>query len=244
VVGTLEYASALRNLDAFVSAATPDELAAADKFIADRPEYHVFTGLAERIRPAGEKPATSTAKAAPQQGLMWVVALARIEAGSILATFSKVPQPFEVVGPTRWELPAYRELLRDGAQTHYWALAQDPNVAAVKMKVPDSQTLAYLRRLNLARAMLSAAARSNASELSEQGWSTLVEQDQQLLSLQNAITFRVTKHLKALQATTNRTTLPPEVVKAAAACPSQLRAEQAELLQGTAKVQFFKTKRN
>lgn len=89
------------------------------------------------------------------------------EAGAILGTFTTLPSPFEVVGPTKWEMAAYRELLMDGAQTHYWAIANDPNAPSSNtatdfLRAPGPEMLAYIRRLNLARSMLNAAAMSNA----------------------------------------------------------------------------------
>ena len=173
---------------------------------------------------------------------MWVVALARIEAGAILATFTTLPSPFEIVGPSQWEMPAYKELLMDGAQTHFLALANDVNVGAVATKLPGTETLAYIRRLNLARAMLNAAARSNAQELSLSEWLQLEAQDRQLLAMRNRLSLKVSRYVATLNSTSVNKTMTEQQRTNVAACILQLAGEQRELAAGTAKVQTFSVK--
>lgn len=181
---------------------------------------------------------------AKKTGLMWVVALARLEAGGILATFSTHANPFEVVGPTHWEMPAYRELLMDGAQTHFWALANDPNVAAVAMKIPGTEMLSYIRRVNLARSMLSAAARSNAQALSPIEWSQLTAQDSQLLSMRNQYSFRVKKYLASLNSYSKEAiSSNGKEYTNVSACGKQLAGEARELAAGTAWIQVINHQR-
>ncbi|HQR08105.1 MAG TPA: hypothetical protein PLN21_14850 [Gemmatales bacterium] len=242
VVGTLEYLSALRNLDAFLQAASREELAAADKFVSSRPQFTVFTQLADRFKQGPGTAQTSPAaqQASQKRGLMWVVALARLEAGAILATFTTLSTPFEMVGPTKWELPAYKELLMDGAQTHYLALANDSNVATVALKLPDTETLAYIRRLNLARSMLSAAARSNAAELSPHDWSELEVEDRQLLATRDRFVLRVNKSLNSYSKESK--TITGEQYTTMKTCILALRGEQVELAAGTAWKQTIKPK--
>lgn len=245
VVGTLEYLSALRHLDAFHRSASSEELDAADKIVSSRPQYAVFTGMSDRFRQTPAVGQTSSNnQAAPKKGLMWVVALARMEAGAIMGTFTTQANPFEVVGPTLWEMPAYKELLIDGAQTHYLAISNDANVATVAMKVPDSETLSYIRRLNLARSMLSAAARSKAQEMSPQEWSQVEMQDKQLLTIRDRFAQRVSRHLDLINSNaTSQTPVSDKLRTNAKACSMQLLGERRELLAGTATVQTFNYKR-
>jgi hypothetical protein len=246
VVGTLEYLSALRHLDAFLHSASSEELDAADKIVSSRPQYAVFTGMSDRFRqsPAVGQTSSNNQTASPKKGLMWVVALARMEAGAIMGTFTTLSNPFEVVGPTRWEMPAYKELLIDGAQTHYLAISNDANVATVAMKVPDSETLSYIRRLNLARSMLSAAARSKAQEMSLQEWSQVELQDKQLLTIRDRFAQRVSRHLDLINSNaTSQTPVSDKLKSNAKACSMQLLGERRELLAGTATVQTFNYKR-
>ncbi|MBL8822106.1 MAG: hypothetical protein JNJ77_05920 [Planctomycetia bacterium] len=240
IVGTLEYFSALRNFDEFLRTANREELDAADRYVSNRPEFTVYSQLSDRFR---QQPvmanATSRESAAKKQGLMWVVALARLEAGGILGTFSTISNPFEVVEPTLWEMPAYRELLMDGAQTHFWALANDPNVAAVAMKIPGTEMLSYIRRLNLARSMLSAAARSNADQLTPVDWSELTAQDSKLLGMRNQFSFRVKRYMASQTSSTRETTTRTKQSTLSDACILQLAGEQRELAAGTLRTETF-----
>lgn len=244
VVGTFEYLSSLRNLDAFLSSASSEELAAADKFVTARPQFTVYTQLADRFRQgsASQPLQLDRQTAAQKKGLMWVVALARLEAGAILGTFTKLPAPFETVGPTRWELPAYKELLMDGAQTHFLALNNDANVAIVARKIPDTEMLSYIRRLNLARSMLSAAARSNAQELSPEDWLQVQSQDRQLLLTLGRFSQRVNGYVASLNNTNVSKTTSERIKSEVIACGAQLAGEQRELAAGTARVRTFTVK--
>jgi hypothetical protein len=243
VVGTLEYMSALRNLDAFLSAASAEELAVADRIVTSRPEFTVFTRLSDRFRSGSQQWAFGGQGAAEKRGLMWVVALARLEAGAIVATFTRLPSPFEIVGPSRWEMPAYKELLMDGAMTHVWALANDGQAAVVARKPPDSEVLAYIRRINLTRAMLNAAARSNAPELPPQAWSQLVEQDRQLVAARKLFSAAIAEYVAKQNYSMISTQISVGQQKAFAMyCKAQLAGEQRELAAGTARVHTFKAK--
>jgi len=175
---------------------------------------------------------------------MWVVALARLEAGAILGTFTTLPAPFEIIGPSQYEMPAYKELLMDGAQTHYWALVNDASVKAVAANPPGTEMLAYIRRLNLARAMLSAAARSNAKDLSSTQWSQLVEEDQQLLNLRNSYSQQIDRYLALMRSTNVNKSIPDSAVRSVKACGLQLEGERQELQAGTASFQIITAKKD
>lgn len=245
IVGTLEYISALRNFDAFLSTATKEEIEAADRFVSSRPEFTVYSQLSDRFRQQPVLAYSSNSEpSAKKTGLMWVVALARLETGGILATFSTHSNPFEVVGPTLWEMPAYRELLMDGAQTHFWALANDPNVAAVAMKIPGTEMLSYIRRIDLARSMLSAAARSNAQALSPNDWSQFISQDSKLLGMRHQYSFSVKKYLASLNSYSKETTTSKgKEYRVGGGCPAQLQNEARELAAGTAWIQVINYQR-
>lgn len=140
-------------------------------------------------------------------------------------------------------MPAYRELLMDGAQTHYWALANHPNAPSVIMRIPGPEMLAYLRRLNLARTMLSAAARSNSQDLSSQEWSLLATQDSELLRMQDRFSLRLNRYLASLNSYSKDVqTITSDKYTYLNACGSQLAGERRELAAGTAKVQTFVVK--
>ena len=166
LVGYFEYRMALEHLDELLRIATPTELRAIEELVEESDEFKVYTNLARRLQTGpsslAEKGRRENDNFA-RRGLPWVMALARVELGAMLAGFARHPAPFTAVGPSRYEMDAYRELLVDGASTHYWALANDPQLKEVAGKFPpDGKTLAYIRRLNIARHFQIAASQSGA----------------------------------------------------------------------------------
>ncbi|MCH7728085.1 MAG: hypothetical protein IH991_16650, partial [Planctomycetes bacterium] len=166
LVGFYEYVNALREFDQLVQTASPQELEAMDEIVKDYNEYAVFANLSRRIQTDSSSLAEKGAADDDnfqRRGLGWVMALARVEVGAMLAGFTDVPQPFAVVRPTQFEMPAYRELLEDGLRTHYWSLIRDPAVQLViaqSLKEPNHQTLAYVRRLSITRKFLHAVSQA------------------------------------------------------------------------------------
>lgn len=233
---------ALRQLDEFVQRANPDELKAADELVGARPEFVVYSSLRGRLQrgPSALAPvASSAADAGGKKGLAWVIGLARVEMGGILATFSSHPSPFEAVKPTRFDMAAYRELLLDGAQTHVWALVNDPAVAEVAKSTPDTRMLAYIRRLNMVRLFLRAGVMANANQITPLQAQEAATQDSRLSKLRDQFSSSVLAYLTIMnsrQSASRSTTSTREV---AAACGQQLRREMSALKEGTATSQTF-----
>jgi hypothetical protein len=238
VVGFLEYGAALNNLDALVASASPQELQAIDAILQDRPEFTVFVNIASRVQ---RLPSTlvPTSAAEPRRGLAWVLALARAELGGMVATFGQHPSPFAAVRPTTLELDAYRAILLDGSQTHYWALVNDPQLAKVAKSVPDTQMLAYIRRLNAVRHFLRAGANGYSKELKPPQVAEILAEDQRLGSLRQDFVATVADYLAAMTYSQSSTQTTSDGKVMARACSAQLGGEAAELRLGTAKVQTF-----
>ena len=242
VVGFLEYAMALKQLDEFVNRAYPDELKAADELVGEREEFTVYSNLRGRLQrgPSTLAPvAASAADTGGRKGLAWVMALARVELGGILGTFSGHPSPFEAVKPTAFDLPAYRDLLLDGAQTHVWALVNDPQVALVAKSTPNTRMLAYIRRLNLVRMFLHAAVMANANQITRPQAEEAVAQESQLTKLRDQFSASVLGYLTLMnqrQTASDTNTTSREVMEA---CGKQLRREVSSLQKGTATSQTF-----
>jgi hypothetical protein len=224
VVGFLEYSMALRNLDEFVKQASKEELQAADEWVADRPEFTIYTNLSRRVQSAQSTLAPAS-KNDDRQGLAWVTALARVELGGILATFSSYESPYEVVGPTQFDLPAYRELLMDASQSHVWALANDRELDRAASGVPDTKMLAYLRRVGLIRLLLNAAARANAKELARAQMQELVAQDNQLQNQQDRFGVTIATYLRAMNAQGASTTSKTVDVEMAMYCKNTCKRQ-------------------
>lgn len=170
LVGYYEYIKALENFDRLLAMCSPTEIDVIDELVKERDEFAVYTNLSRRLQRA-----QSTLTERPQKpddsferrGFAWVVALARTEVAAIIGGFTHMPAPFESVRPTKYEMAAYRELLQDGARTHYWALVNDPALKKLLRAVPDHRTVAYVRRLTVALEFLHAAAKVDANHYTQ-----------------------------------------------------------------------------
>ena len=92
-----------------------------------------------------------------------MTALARVEFGAMLATFTTVDHPFAATRPTSFDQFEFMEVLLDGARTHYWALQQDPFLRKVSRMSPRyPEVLSYSRRLGLIQSILSAVLQSGS----------------------------------------------------------------------------------
>jgi len=201
MVGSYEYDQALNHFDQLLQIANSEELAAIDEIVKQHDQYAVYTNLSRKVE-KGESSLAEPKKAKDDQferrGLAWVIALARIEMGAMLATFSDLPTPFAAVSPGLYELPAYLELLLDGARTHYWALFSDPflkQIAAKTILKPDHQTNAYVRRLAVARAFVYAVAKMGADRFSDQQRTELLNWKNQLDQFQLTMVAYIKRYL-------------------------------------------------
>ncbi len=180
IVGYQEYANALNHLVPLVKQADEEALAAYDKIIESMPELAIYTNLSRRFNFAMAQNSSLTpllrrtlnlynssslkdkddlaAAEYRHAGIGWLIALARLEHGSIEIGYQKDVSPFNLTHLTTVETPAFLELLLDGARSHYWAMNMDPvthylldgNVP----KVSDRTALAYGRRAVLVLKML------------------------------------------------------------------------------------------
>jgi hypothetical protein len=162
VVGFLEYGMALERFDRLAAICKPEELKALDALVKERDELVVFTNLSRRLQ-RGPSALAETPRAADdtfeRRGLAWIMALARVEVGAMLAAFTEVVSPFEKVAGGGYDRAEYQEMLLDGMRTHYWALAGDANAAAVLKRKPTNETLNYIRRLTMVMAFQQAVAK-------------------------------------------------------------------------------------
>ncbi|MBW3541019.1 MAG: hypothetical protein KY476_12170 [Planctomycetes bacterium] len=160
LVGFLEYGMALKNLTEFVNSAGETELVIAEEIVRSRPQFRVDPDLARYMRFTGgpNDRRRTAAGTTSQHGLAWVMALARVEFGAMLAGYSSHPSPFQATPPTPLETEAFRALLNDAVAAHYWALKFDPAVRNYPQTgVPDAHIITYGRRVGMIRRMLEAA---------------------------------------------------------------------------------------
>lgn len=240
LVGFTEYSQALDQLGRLVASLTPSELQQVDKFVASCDEYTVYTNLSRRVEFAPSSltevadPQDSQASPFKRQGLAWVMGLARVELAAMLATFTPIMEPFVFVNPTAFEMPAYQELLLDGARTHYWSLIRDPQLPHVLEKRADNpEVLSYSRRLVLARSMLSGAIRVGIQGYSPIQLRELFSWKQSLDGLQQQFVTKIRYFLESVtgHVDVTRTKQYSEYIEA---CTFLLSAEESALKSGDA----------
>jgi hypothetical protein len=151
LVGYYEYSNALDLLDQLLRISKPEEIAVYDKWVAERPEFTIYTNLS---RLANEKPnAFSSIEVSStgneKRGLAWVMGLARLELLAMTSVYGSEGQLSSMRAPTAFENLAFRDLLFDGMRTHVWALTGDERFKKLLQKNPDAETIAYARRLTL-----------------------------------------------------------------------------------------------
>ncbi len=210
LVGYLEYSRALSLLDYLVTRSTRDELALMDQIVGSRDELTVYTNISRRIpkkvaSSLDEPPGSSTSFA--KRGLAWMMGLARVELGAMVAGFTGQREPFAVVPPTHFDRMAYGELLLDGARTHYWSLGNDPATAVYlsyrnrqltaadkdrgRPEIQEAQAIAYGRRAALAREFVRAIQVFGRGEFTPQQTAELNAWEEELDDLVDTIAYKV-----------------------------------------------------
>lgn len=165
LVGFLEYGKALQDFERLARIASPQELQVMDELLRNDPQYTVHVNLVRRMpqnRQSAFAPAVATDA---REGLPWIIALARLEYGAILAGFTKEQVPFPNPARDALEGQAFDELLLESALMHAWALQNDPLVrgrqaatgrSSPPMQLAKYRVLAYERRVSLAWKILQA----------------------------------------------------------------------------------------
>jgi hypothetical protein len=219
IVGFIEYGMALQHLDQFVSTAPREELELAEDLVRERPEFAVYTNLSRhfegptflREQPRDERDSFR------RHGLEWVLALARVEAGAMLAGFTSHPGPFAAVAPKSYGVEAFRELLIDGLRTHYWTLKLDPVIQNYhRTGIPVNHIITYGRRVSLARHFLQALVAGWGDQLLPIQRAELKTQDEEMRRLQLAFLYCLARRNAGSSSTVSLT----DVLKA---CPPLLK---------------------
>lgn len=232
-----------------------------EDFVGENESFTIHTHLARRVQPAQstllsypkgkpgptlKKASNSTPSASSEHnenartGLSWAMALARIEFASVLAAFTEATDPYVAVRPTKFELPAYKQLLLDGVATHYWTLAKDPAVKQVSKISPSNPViLAFTRRLSLSRKMLRGLAKAAVGEFQPIQYRELAKWNRDLDGLHFGMLLAIEDYLQAI--TVQNTIRGESEREFVEACRRQLLAEQDELRRGTAKVTNYET---
>ena len=208
IVGFWEYSKALQNLDELAAMATPDEMYAIETIVKLEPEFTVFTNLSRRLemgRSTLAEPIGAGDDGA-RKGFKWVTALARVEVGAMLAAFTNHPQPFAAVAGKGYDKAEYKEMLLDGAKMHFWSLTNDPGFTTIMRRfTPNGTTLTYLRRLNLASALVHALAFTSGQEFNPAQRQEVLVYVSKLGQSRQSIRERIEAYLSQVAASTKKT---------------------------------------
>ena len=102
---------------------SPGELEAVEQIVLADNRLAFDTNLSRRVEstpgPLSEQPSPEGYR---RHSLAWVMGLARVELGAMVAAFTETPKPFQFVKPSGYEAEAYRELLLDGLRHHVLTL--------------------------------------------------------------------------------------------------------------------------
>lgn len=241
VVGFLEYGKALEHLDRLANWATPEELSAINSIIADREEFTVYNRLPEAFAPeSGSQVLTESRETVTEHlGLDWVIALARVEFGAIVAAFTDHPDPYMFVTDDSFARSATLKLLLEGVAGHYRSMRDEANFADFeKQNGTIYSQLSYSRRVRIARAMLRPLVNTGPSS-----WTS--EQARQIESCREYLEFAQTYLTAAIRSfLASRTYQGPTTTETrtrefAAACGRLLSAERREIRAGTARITRF-----
>lgn len=223
LVGFIEYGKAVEFLDEFLKKAEPGEIEIAEQIVREQNQFAIYTNLSRTMQ--GQTQFSEQPRMAGDRfrrhGLAWMMALARVELGAMLAGFTSHPRPFHAVKPSKYEADAFRNLLLDGYRSHYWALKRDPVVSAYyKLGIPENHIITYGRRATVARHFLRAVRDGSYQEFSGRQLAELSVHESDLRRLQLAYLYCLSKKNSTIE---NET-----VTEKLKVCPSLLSAVYSE----------------
>ncbi|MGI9518051.1 MAG: hypothetical protein ACR2NP_13440 [Pirellulaceae bacterium] len=245
VVGFLEYGNALDHLDSLISMADKDDLEAIEAIIGQRPEFAVYTTMpeqfpmdAESSRFDGDTGQNTLNSAGKRTGLAWVLALARVEFGAIIAGFTEHPDPYMFVTPEALDYRQSLHLLLEGVNGHYTNMQNAEQFGEfTKNSGNIKSALAFSRRVRIVRSMLSPLMKPGRSAWRTDQADELQKYADDMEGAQVVLNASLRSFLAAQTNTVDSTTTR-EFVNA---CGRQLEAERKELNAGTATVRDFRT---
>lgn len=170
IVGFVEYERAVVSFDKFINNASIAEFEIGEQIILDQDALAIETNLSRSLEPSAgplSERSENPRDDYKRRGLAWILAVARVELGAMLAGFTLHSTPFSVFAPKTFKVERvktlpygtaeYAEVLLDGLRTHYWALMNDRAVQNYyKAGVPEEHLMTHSRRANLGQAFLRA----------------------------------------------------------------------------------------
>jgi hypothetical protein len=226
IVGFIEYAQAVQYLDKFVAEASIGEFEVAEEIIRSQKAFRIDTNLSRKIEGASTLSEQSPIARDDfsRHGLEWMLALARVELGAMLAGFTSHAEPFLSLAPTTYKqekervntvpfgTAAYSEMLIDGLRAHYWSIVREDLISNYfKTGVPENHLLTQSRRAivgrQFVRAVLQFNGGGNAGEnLPPPQQTELQTWDQAFQKLQRIMLYCLTFKVGQEKTTTNERT--------------------------------------
>lgn len=249
LVGFYEYVKAIDLLGELVRSSTPEEITVYNEIIAKHAELNIYTNLSRLVEQKGSSLSEQSATTDDdfrRRGLDWMIALAKVELGAMVASYTDNPFPFAAVKPSKFEETAYAELLLDGARYHYWTLTKDPlfrQVAQRSAFQPTGETVAYVRRLTLSRLFLIAAIDYRGRSWTEDQLMEATKWKNELEYASKGIQGNIQQYLAQTISVpigsgsqTQNVSDNKKLQSISAYCYTILQAERAEINSGTAKI--------
>ncbi len=244
VVGYLEYGRALDVFSELVSMSDEEDLAAYDAIIGTRSEFSVFNTMPEGFEETGDESRNQVASktgetglARANLGLPWLVALARLEFGAILAGFTEHPDPYQYLQPDSFAYTETMQMLLEGVASHYLTLQNDEvQEQYIKENANVQGALTLSRRVRIARAMLRPMMKEERSRYTSNQANQLEKAANDLDTAQASVNSAITKYLSQSATLVQDETVTREILNA---CGAQLAAERREILEGTATITRF-----
>ena len=243
VVGYLEYGRALDTFGELVSMSDEEDLAAYDAIIGTRSEFAVFHTMPEGFDESGgesrNQVANETGLARANVGLSWLVALARLEFGAIVAGFTEHPDPYQYLQPDSFAYTETMQMLLEGAASHYLTLLNDEvQEQYIKENANIQGALTLSRRVRIARAMLRPMMKEERSRYTSNQANQLEKATNDLDTAQANVNSAITKYLSQTNTSEHTETVTSDLLRA---CGAQLAAERREIQAGTATITRFPT---
>lgn len=167
LVGFHEYGQAIDMLDELVRISTSEEVAVYDKLFRLRPEFTIYTNLSSLIdeQPNSFSIVSASGSQNDRHGIAWVMALARLELFAMVSVYGNEHQLTAMRPPSTLEQDAFRDLLIDGMRMHIGALIGDERYTRVRDRNPDSEMIAYVRRMTLVARIVQTVASLYSEDL-------------------------------------------------------------------------------
>ena len=191
IVGAVEYRNALDCFDWYCS---EEEMQAFDELVQERDELEVEVNLSRNIV---HPPSSLDQQAAEpddkfrRRGLRWIMAIARTELGAMRIGFAADENAFQQLA-IKYDQREYLKTVFDGMRSHFWTLADDPQLNGVlRGDANVTKTLAYFRRVLVATGFVDGGAALANDILTADQQKEMLDWKRKLNQIQSVLAARI-----------------------------------------------------